>query len=394
VDTPAPPLIRDGRDRRIDFFRGIALWWIFTDHIPADWLGNFSLRNYALCDATEVFVLLAGYAGGLAYGGTLRRQGWLVAAADVVRRAWILYIAHIFLFVVFAAQVGYSAATLDRADYLDEIHLDIMGSSPYRALLEALTLHFQPAYLNVLPLYVVVLLLFALTLPMLYRPRLYLVFSAFLYIIARVFDINLPSWTGGGWFFNPFCWQVLFTAGAVIAFDSEIIHARLLPGARTKSGRAWRSVFDLLALLMVLFGFVMQFVIWVHPESVAGLPEMVVRGLMNVDKDGLHPLRLMSIAAYTWGTARLISKDAAWLRHKLAAPFVLAGQHSLPVFCVGIFLSFLGRLVTEWNNGWISALLVNLAGAIGMVVVAAIAAWYTNKGRSPGRRAPMVKDLE
>jgi hypothetical protein len=46
------PLIRDNRDLRIDFFRGIALWWIFTDHVPADWLGLFSIRNFALCDAT------------------------------------------------------------------------------------------------------------------------------------------------------------------------------------------------------------------------------------------------------------------------------------------------------------------------------------------------------
>jgi hypothetical protein len=81
-------LVRENRDLRIDFFRGLALWWIFTDHIPADWLGNFSIRNFALCDATEVFVLLAGYAGGIAYGGTLRKQGWLYAGADVVRRAW------------------------------------------------------------------------------------------------------------------------------------------------------------------------------------------------------------------------------------------------------------------------------------------------------------------
>ena len=24
------------RDLRVDFFRGLALWWIYTDHIPGD----------------------------------------------------------------------------------------------------------------------------------------------------------------------------------------------------------------------------------------------------------------------------------------------------------------------------------------------------------------------
>ena len=151
-------LIRTSRDLRVDFFRGVALWWIFTDHIDGDVLGDFSIRNFTLC----------GRHGGvraarrlccqvIAYGRRMDRQGWLSAAADVVRRAWTLYIAHIFLFVVFSAQVAYSARTLDRADYLDEIHLDVLGDDPYNAMLQALTLHFQPAYLNILPLYVVLL---------------------------------------------------------------------------------------------------------------------------------------------------------------------------------------------------------------------------------------------
>src|SRR5579871_2266517 len=96
-------LIRAGRDLRVDFFRGLALWWIYTDHIPGDVLGKYSLQNYAMCDAAEVFVLLAGFGAGIAYGSVMDRQGYLYAAADTLRRAWVLYIAHIFLFVVYGA---------------------------------------------------------------------------------------------------------------------------------------------------------------------------------------------------------------------------------------------------------------------------------------------------
>lgn len=362
-------LIRGNRDLRVDFFRGVALWWIFTDHIPADWLGNFSIRNFALCDATEIFVLLAGYAGGIAYGGTMRRDGWLYAGADVVRRAWTLYIAHIFLFVVFTAQVGYSASALDRGDYLDEIHLDVLGNAPYRALLEALTLHFQPAYLNVLPLYVVVLLLFAVALPLLSRPAILAALSLALYVVARIFDLNLPSWTGGGWFFNPFSWQLLFMMGAILSFAPGGMPTRL-------------RVFDTLSCAVIIFGVVMQWVVWTHPIVVARLPEAVVRQLMSVDKAGLHPFRLISILALTWATARLIPAGALWLRGKAAAPFVLAGQHSLPVFCAGIFLAFLGRLATEQDAGLMTQILVNLAGALALWAVSAVAAWYSKKGRA------------
>jgi hypothetical protein len=362
------PLIRDNRDLRIDFFRGLALWWIFTDHIPADWIGNFSIRNFALCDATEVFVLLAGYAGGIAYGGTMRAQGWLYAAADAVRRAWTLYIAHIFLFVVFAAQVGYSATALDRNDYLDEIHLDAMGGAPYQALLEALTLHFQPAYLNILPLYVALLLLFAVAMPLLRWPPVLAGLSLAMYLVARIFDLNLPSWTGGGWFFNPFTWQLLFMMGAILSFA---------PGEPPKRTR----LLDALAVVVVVFGLLMQWVVWVHPGLFVHWPAGVVRVLMDVDKEGLHPFRLLSILAITWLTARLVPAHARWLHSRIAAPFVLAGQHSLPVFCAGIFLAFLGRLATEQDDGALMQIAVNLGGAVSLVSVAAVAAWYSNKGR-------------
>ena len=120
-----------GRDLRVDAFRGLALWFILIDHIPGNRLGELTLRNIALCDATEAFVLLAGYAAGLAYGATLDRRGWPFAVAALLRRAGTLYIAHIFLFVVFTAQVGYSAAALESSAYLDELHLDAFGEQPY-----------------------------------------------------------------------------------------------------------------------------------------------------------------------------------------------------------------------------------------------------------------------
>ena len=374
--APAPAattLIRSNRDLRIDFFRGVSLWWIFTDHVPADWLGVLSIRNFALCDATEVFVLLAGYAGGIAYGATLRTQGWLSAAADVVRRAWTLYIAHIFLFVIFAAQVGMSATKLDRAYYLDEIHLDVLGEAPYRALFEVLTLHFQPAYLNILPLYVVLLLLFALALPLLFRPWLLAALSLGTYTLVRLFSLNLPSWTGGGWFFNPFCWQLLFMMGAILSFAPDDVP------------RGHVRMFDRAAAAVVVFGLVMQWVIWPHPGSLDWLPPFMQRPFMDVDKGGLHPFRLLSILSLTWLATRLIRSDARWLQSWAAAPFILAGQHSLPVFCAGIFLAFLGRLATEAHSGLAMQVAVNVSGAVLLWLVAAVAAWYANKGRARGR---------
>jgi hypothetical protein len=370
-------LQRSHRDLRVDFFRGLALWWIFTDHVPGDVLGDFSLRNFTLCDATELFVFLAGYAGGIAYGGTLRRQGWLYAAADAARRAWTLYVAHIFLFVVFSAQVAYSAAALSRADYLDEIHLDVIGNNPYRALFEALTLHFQPAYLNILPLYILMLLGLAVVLPLLRFPLLLGAASFSCYAFVRLTGWNLGSWTGGGWFFNPLAWQVLFVLGALISYNKLSFSA---------FGARWpRLALDVLAILTLLSG-VWIIAFWTHPHWAHYLPPPVVATFYNVDKGGLHPLRLTSFLALIWLARRLVSPQVNWVRSRWARPLVVAGQHSLPVFCFGIFAAFVGRVAMEHDDGLLMQLAVNGVGATSMAGVGALAAWYKRKERQ-GRPA-------
>ncbi len=367
--------IHSRRDLRVDLFRGIALWWIFVDHIPANWVAQFSLRNFALCDATEIFVLLAGYAAGLAYGGSMDKHGWLFAGADVMKRAWTLYIAHIFLFVVFSAQVSYSATALDRSEYLDEIHLDVLAEAPYRAMLEALKLSFQPAYLNILPMYVALLTWFALVLPLLRWPRVLFLLSAGVYAAMRATGVNFPSWTGGGWYFNPIAWQFLFVIGAILAYAPP----RLLVPARVVDG---------LAVAIVAAGLVLLWAVWPYPDIEAKVLATAARTLISVDKEGLHPMRLLSILALAWLVARTVPRDAAWLRSAWARPFIVCGQHSLPVFCVGIFLSFLARLAIEEVDGWLVMAGVNLLGTAGLLGIGALAAWYKEKGRPPRADLP------
>ncbi len=361
------------RDLRVDFFRGLALWWIYTDHIPGDVLGKYSLQNFALCDAAEVFVLLAGFGAGIAYGSVLNRQGYLYAAADTLRRAWTLYVAHIFLFVVYAAQVAYSASALDRMFYLEEARLDVLADDPYRALLNALLLRFQPNLLNILPLYVVLLLMFALALPLLRRPQWLFATSGALYLAVRITGLNLPDSTGDGWFLNPLAWQFLFMIGAILSYAPP-----RMPRAR------WPI--DVLAFLVLFAGVVIIWVIDVHPRILAALPQTVINLVISEDKTNLHPLRLLSIMSLTWLVARAVPMNADWLRGRLASPLVLLGQNSLPVFCCGIFFGFIARLALEADDTGGMQFAVNAGGALAMLAVAGLAAWYRAKGRAPTPR--------
>lgn len=367
---------RGGRDLRADFFRGIALWFIFINHMPGNWLGDYTIRNYAFCDATEAFVLLAGYGAGLAYGAMLDRQGWLFAAAAVLRRVGTLYVAHMFLFVVFTAQVGYSVAALDNMAYLDELALDAFGDQPYRALLEALLLRFQPAFLDILPLYIVLLLMLVPALALLNRPRLLIAVSLAAYVAVRLAGVNLPTWRGGGWFFNPLAWQALFFIGCALGSSRRVGDPTPIPRSRPLMA----ACAALLAAGAVLV------VAWQRPEPLPYLPDWVASFLSGVDKAGLHPVRLLSILALAYLLGHWVDRDAAWLRGGAAAPFVLMGQHGLPVFCAGIFLSFVGRIALEQSDGWPMQAAVNLAGFLAMVAIAAVGAWYRQRSGEGGRK--------
>ena len=46
------------RDLRLDFFRGLALIFIFIDHIPGNIVADFTVRNFGFSDASEIFIFI------------------------------------------------------------------------------------------------------------------------------------------------------------------------------------------------------------------------------------------------------------------------------------------------------------------------------------------------
>src|SRR5207253_10666682 len=99
--APAPAAAASTRDLRLDLFRGIALWLIFLDHIPSNIVSWVTIRNYGFSDAAEMFVFISGYTAAFVYGRAMRERGFLVAGARILKRAWQVYVAHVFPFVVY-----------------------------------------------------------------------------------------------------------------------------------------------------------------------------------------------------------------------------------------------------------------------------------------------------
>ncbi len=156
------PYLAPGRDLRLDFFRGLALWFIYIDHVPDNIVSWFTVRNYGFSDATEIFVFISGYTAVIAYSRMMLRDGWPRAAVRIYRRVWQLYVAHILLFVAFTAQIAYVSIARDTPQLIEEMQLMGLGENPYRAIVETVLLKFRPVNLDVLPLYIVLLAAFPL----------------------------------------------------------------------------------------------------------------------------------------------------------------------------------------------------------------------------------------
>src|SRR6476619_7179822 len=225
------PVVTTGRDLRLDLFRGIALWLIFLDHIPSNLVAWGTLRNYGFSDATEIFVFVSGYTAAFVYGKEMRERGFIIAGARILRRTWQIYVAHVFLFAIYLAEISYVATSFENPLYAEEMGVLDFLKQPDVTIIQALLLKFKPVNMDVLPLYIVLLLLFPPTLWMLLRrPTLALGASVVLYAASWEFEWNLAAYPDGTWYFNPFAWQLLFVFGAWCAMGgakqlSGVLHS-------------------------------------------------------------------------------------------------------------------------------------------------------------------------
>lgn len=373
-----PPTVPADRDLRLDLFRGLALWLIFLDHIPSNIVSWVTIRNYGFSDATEIFVFISGYTAAFVYGRAMTERGPLVASARLLKRAWQVYVAHIFLFTIYMAEIAYVAASFDNPLYREEMGIFEFLQQPDVTLIQALLLKFKPANMDVLPLYIVLLAGFP---PMLWlilrQPALALAVSVVLYACAWNLGWNLPAYPSGTWVFNPLAWQLLFVFGAWCA----------LGGAESIAPLLRSRVVMALAIFYLVFAFAITLT-WYFPRFAHHVPRWFSEWMYPIDKINLDVLRFAHFLALAVLTVRFIPRDWKGLKAKVFRPAILCGQHSLEIFCLGVFLAFAGHFaIIELSDGVGMQVLVSIAGIAIMVAAAALIAWYKRvEGRSSGSR--------
>jgi hypothetical protein len=371
------------RDLRLDFFRGLALFCIFIDHIPNNIVAQFTLQSVMFADAAEVFIWISGYTAGMVYGRAMERQGFVIAGVRICHRVWQLYVAHVFLFMMFMATVAYTVGALNSSLYAEEFGAANFLNEPGLAVVKALTLQFQPAFMDILPLYIVLLAVLPFALAGFRSWTRVIIFASFVLWVAVQFDkrIVLLAYPGPDrvWFFNPFAWQALFFLGAWLGWRSN------------GDGVSWLSSRWLFwtALGLSLVAFLIRFN-WTLHDFYDPIPVLVSGELLwpFLSKTDLGVLRFANVLALALVVARLIHPQVRFLASRAARSFIICGRNSLHIFCLGILLSVLGQLVlNEFFGGIPMQLAVSAAGVAIMIGIAALMEWFAAAQRSSGGRA-------
>ncbi|MBN9539078.1 MAG: OpgC domain-containing protein [Alphaproteobacteria bacterium] len=370
------------RDIRLDLFRGLALWFIFLDHIPTNIASWLTVRNYGFSDATEIFVFISGYTAVIAYSRMMAQEGWTRSAARIYRRVWQLYVAHILLFVAFSAQIAWVSIARDTPALIEEMELLGLGQNPYRAILEAALLKFRPVNLDVLPLYIVLLAAFPLVLPAVVRwPFAVLAVSLGLYAATCHLNWNLPAYPEEKvWFFNPLAWQVVFHLGAVCA----------VLGPKLAWLDRFRTPLTVLAVAFILFAAFIS-LSWHYNPLERLVPHWVGRVIYPIDKTNIDTLRILHFLAVAWLVRLAVPIDAPGLRWPVWQPLRRCGEASLLIFCLGTFLALSGQVIVSYYEETIlSQIVVSIAGIAIMCLAAYIAAWSRSGGSGTSSRRPAV----
>ncbi|KTC43723.1 hypothetical protein AO262_23815 [Pseudomonas fluorescens ABAC62] len=356
----------NGRDPRIDFFRGLALIFIFWDHVPHNPLGQITLRNFGFSDAAEIFVFLAGYASVLAYGKILQRDGYWIASLKILRRTWVLYVVHIFLLAMLMGIVFFANNQVETRDLVAEMGLTHFITHPQQALTDELLLRFKPNLMDPLPLYIVLLGGLPLVLPLLLR-NTWLVVGASMavYLLAPWMGWNLRAIADGVWYFNPVTWQFLFVLGGAAAIHAGRERA-------PESRPLVRQPLFVAAALYTLAAGVLT-LSWRWPEvHDALMPARLSELLYPISKTDLSPLRLLHFLALAYVTAKLLP-SRGWTQNWPAQQCCRMGRYSLEVFCLGVLLAPLADMLNaQVDDAWPMQI---FSALLGLLLMAALAAW-------------------
>ncbi|WP_063202583.1 OpgC domain-containing protein [Bradyrhizobium sp. AT1] len=361
------------RDVRLDACRGIALWFVFMNHIPGNICGWLTLSRYGFSDTTEIFMFVSGLTCTMAYGHVLRSAGTWAMISHTLRRSWEIYAAFLLLTLFLVVVVHWMDA-----DLADETNVAIVLQQPGEALSRAAILQYRPVNTDVLPTFALFHLLFAPWLLLLLRfPNATLTASALLYGLVQIYGWNLRGWPTNDWYFNPLAWQLLVTLGGWWTVEGR---RRLAPVLTSRPVILLAAAYLIWSLAVTMS--------WVSPALELAVPHFLKGLIYPIDKSGLDPLRVLHFLALAVCVVNFVPAHWAPLRSRALLAAVRCGENSLDVYCVGVLLSLAAYFVLRTVSGGVLAQV--MVSAIGVALLVVFATLFTRFTRLAAPRTKLL----
>jgi hypothetical protein len=348
------------RDPRIDFFRGLALYMIFVDHVLDDPLGKVTYRAIGFSDAAEIFVFISGLACGIAYSRVLARKGWSALFSLIAKRAARIYIYYA-LSSGAIVLLATAAAVFWKMDY--EVLAASLGSPQQLPTMSSVLLLISPPPLSDILVLYIVLTLVNVPAFLIAGERhcvLALAISALIWVGSQVFSEFMAPLTNRWGGFNPFAWQFLFSIGIFVGlkWDSRQPILPSLAQLRWILVVAWTIVIS--AFIYKLFLFV---------SSRCGFDVAWLRiGDMKANLSAIRILHFLSVALLV---AIYFRRDSALFESLIATPVIKAGRHSLEVYSLTVVLTMVANIVVLAGTPSLrDRLLIDIIGFLSMALLA------------------------
>lgn len=373
----------------LDGLRGYFLVFMIVNHlklIGGVWLAHFNLGELGYVQDAQGFVFLSGLLVGLIHSRRMLAKGFVGASQKMWRRAVEIYCYAL----VCLLGITLLSSVIPGAAETWSSWLWGLGYHDPGYLASAAMLLYQPNYMDILPQYVLYMLVapFLVWLCLGGRAGMVIAGSLVLWLVVQLgLDIPVASAAHAvagrlqspdivRVYFNPLAWQICFVAGVVfgcLTVTRQLDWAQLMTPECTLW--AWTALAVLAIFAVVRLGMTFQ----LHPAALSTR----IAGMDQKEEFGLIYLVNFAAAAYlmAWtliagpaARSTIIRGMATTLNRLLRLPFLrLLGRHSLQVYSLHVFLVYGIHLIDVQTDPWTQSVkTIVLAAAIACVALFAL----------------------
>src|SRR6202049_1680558 len=146
-----------GRRLEIDAVRGLMLVWMVMTHLPT-WLPNYTNQPFGFVSASEGFIFLSALFTGCIYFRFAEHRGYAAMRKKIGMRTLRLYGYHVLL-LTFAFLVAVPIASRGDRPNVHNLLDFYFTAGPRQSIIEPILLIYRPPLLDILPMYIIFLLL-------------------------------------------------------------------------------------------------------------------------------------------------------------------------------------------------------------------------------------------